>query len=217
MITMKYHAVRDALVTLLGDNQGTSWDTIGYLQRDQSAKQNNEKKTAQVYYNSGDFQRTSSAAGPIQHNFSFHVILTVAEKAKGDVSGLDNAATEAEYLTALTTFTQAEYEADRQMDDFISEIWLLITGPQNRNLGLDLSQYPRIGSRWIPNVKKEQPKRIGSLCTMRSMMTITGLIPEDTVGIQVGQEMIKPEITGDNKIKGNEKQSGFEEIGEPAP
>ena len=44
MIDMKFQAVRDALITLMGANQGTGWDTIGFLKRDESAKKVNEKR-----------------------------------------------------------------------------------------------------------------------------------------------------------------------------
>ncbi|MCK4817419.1 hypothetical protein KA005_16735 [bacterium] len=217
-MNMIYEAVRDALVILLGTAQGTDWNTIGFAERDQSAAENNALMTAQVYFNSGDFPKSnSSMAGPIQHDMKFHVILTVAENAKGDVTAMDNATTEAEYAAAVASFSRSEFEADRKMDDFLSKIWLLIMAPQNRYLGLDIATYPRLSNRWIPNVKKEQPKRSGNFCTIRAMLTIEGLIPEDVAGIDVSAlpEYITPPYSGDIAIKDNINQSGNLDTGEP--
>lgn len=217
-MTMIFEAVRDALIELMGANQGTEWKTIGFLERDQSAKENNAKRTAQVYYNGGDFpQGSSSMTGAVQHDMKFHVILSVAEKSKGDQAALDAATTEAEYIAASATFTRSEFEADRHMDDFISKIWFLLMAPQNRNLGLDIIQYPRIGNRWIPSVRKEAVKTAGGFCTMRSMITLSGLIPEDIAGIDTAglPEYEQIPYSGDIEIKDNIKQSGNLDVGTP--
>ena len=215
---MIYEAVRDALIALLGANQGTDWNTIGFAERDQSAKENNALMTAQVYYLGGDFSKSnSSMSGAIQHEMKFHIIFTVAEKAQGDLSAMDNAQTEAEYAAAVASFKRSEFIADRKVDDFLSKIWLLIMSPVNRNLGLDTTIYPRLSNRWIPNVKKEQPKRSGNFCTIRAMLTIEGLIPEDVAGIDLSAlpEYETPPYGGTIAIKDNIKQSGTLEVGTP--
>ena len=217
MITMRFISIRDALITLLGDNQGTGWDTVGFLDRDQSAKKVNEKRIAEVYYNGGDFGRNnSSQAGPIQHDMKFHIILTVSETAKIDFTALEVATTDPERAAILALSKRAVFEADRSMDDFISQIWLLIMAPENRNLGIDISSNPRIGNRWIPNVRKEQPKREGEFCTMRAMVTLGGLIPEDIAGVTPGIEYTVPPYEGTLKIKDNIDQSGNADTGTPA-
>lgn len=210
---MKFITVRDSLITLLGDNQGTGWETIGFLDRDESAKKVNEKRTAEVYYNGGDFPRFSSGVGPFQHDMKFHIILTVAETSKIDFTALNAATTDIERAAILALEKRAVFEADRSMDDFISQIYLLLMAPQNRNLGAPF----KLGNRWIPNVRKEQPKRDGEFCTMRAMITLGGLIPEDIAGTPIeGVEYETPPYDGILKIKDNIDQSGTAEPGTPA-
>lgn len=219
---MLFIAVRDSLVTLLGEGQGIGidqkWDTIGFQERDQSAKENFFMPTIQTYFNTGDFQQNkSSMVGSIQHSMKFNLILSVAEKAKGDLTALDDADTQAEYLAAQATFTRSEFETDRSMDQLISDIWLFLMNPENRDMGLDPLLYPHVGNRWIPDVRKEAVKRSGNLCTMRAIMTISGLIPEDLIGQDTTglPEYEQPPYSGDITIKDNVPQSGNLDQGTP--
>lgn len=219
---MLFITVRDSLVTLLGSGQGVGvdqkWNTIGFQERDQSAKENFEMPTVQTYFNTGDFQQNKSAmTGSVQHDMKFQLVLTVAAKAKGDLTALDNATTEAEYLAAVESFSRSEFETDRRLDQLISDVWLFLMNPENRDMGVNPMVYPHIGTRWIPEVRKEAIKRIGNLCTARAMMTISGLIPEDLIGQDTTglPEYEKPPYSGDITIKDNVSQSGNLDPGTP--
>jgi len=223
-MNMIFEHVRDALVDLFGSKQGTAWNTIGFIERDQSAAENNSKRTVQVYYNSGDFPKgSSSPSGPVQHNMTFNLILTVSEKSTGDLVALSAAETAEEYAAALATFSRSEFLADRSMDEFIRLIFSVLMDPQNRNLGLPatvgLRKIPNIGNRWVPTVRKEQPNTKGEFCTMRAMITLTGLVPEDLLGFDVAAYPEWSEIpySGSVPIKGNPAQSGNEAPGTIVP
>jgi hypothetical protein len=216
-MTMNFEAARNAFVTLLGNAQGTNWRTIGYAERDQSAKENRKIPTVQVYYNAGKFPKSrSSMVGPIYHEMDFRLWITVAAAAKGDITALDDAESEAEYMAAVATFTAAEFEADRLMDEMIRRLWQLVMNAANQDLGLS-SDYPLVSNRWIDSVRKEEPKRISSLVTMRAMMTVKAQISEEIIGIDTTGliEYDDPPYSGEDTIKGNTPQSGVLSAGEP--
>jgi len=214
---MQFEKIRDSLITYLGSKQGTEWKTIGYPERDQSAEEINELRTVQVYYNSGDFPIGSgSLTGPVRHDMSFSIMLTIAVASTGDKDALENAETAAEYAAAAATFSSSEELADREIDWFMRTIYQTVMAANFQNLGISASDC-RISNRWIGSFRKELPKQHGNFTTSRSLLTLTARTPEQIPGESVITEYEQTPFDGTNKIKDNVAQSGVLFPGSPLP
>lgn len=219
---MRFELVRDSIITMLGNAQGSDWITIGFPERDQSDDQNSSKKTAQVYYNGGAFPKgKSSARGPVAHEMEFRIILTVASASIGNIDDLDNAENIEEYAAAVATFARSEELADRELDDFISKIFSTVMSAQNINLQVPSIDpetgfnVPKISDRWIDDVKKSEPSQKGRFTVIRAAMILKAQIFEEIVGIDISTLPIWDKIPydGTNVIKGNTPQSGNKQEG----
>ena len=223
-MSMRFILVKKSLVDLLGTAQGAEWKTIGFIERDQSAKENNTLRTLQVFYNSGNFQKTgSSIGGPVYHDMEFRLVFTVAEASEGDIDALNSATTPAEYIAANETFIRSEELADERMDDFLSRVWTVLMDARNRNLGVPEVDpetgfpVPKLSGRWLDSIRKEEPKQRGAFCTMRAQMPVTAKTVEEIVGFDVTGRVTYQDLPyeGADTIKDNIPQSGNEVIPTP--
>ena len=212
---MQFEKIRDSLISHLGSKQGTNWKTIGYPEKDQSAEENNTLRTVQVYYNTGEFPKGgSSLVGPVRHNMSFSIMLTIAVASVGDVEALNAAEDATAYAAALATFSASEDLADKEIDEFMRTIYQVVMSADFQNLGLDSTQ-PRVSNRWIASFKKELPKRHGNFTTSRSLLTLEAQTPEYIPGQSVETEYETTPFDGTNIVKDNTPQSGILDPGTP--
>ena len=179
---MKFEGVRNSLETLLlnGSTAG-DYRVIGYQKTAEDAENGiGDKRFVTCYYSNGDFPKSSGveAGGPIDHDMSFQVELTVTQPAKGDASSLTSASTAAQRLSALTGFKDACRLADRELDDFYSVIWNLIMDSRNRDLGYS----ENLGSRWIGSFQKGEPIDMQKFVTISGVLSLTAMIDEIPAG-----------------------------------
>jgi len=196
---MKFEAIRDAIENLLlsGATAG-NYTVIGYQKTAEDAVI--DKRFVTVYYSSGEFPRSSGAeaSGPIDHDMSFQLELTVTQPSKGDAGALTDAgATPAERLAALTGFKDACRLADRALDSFVSTIWNLIMDSRNRDLGYS----ENLGSRWIGSFQKGQPDDMQKFVTLSGILTLTAKIdelPAGDPGVDGDDHVVDFDINGDS-------------------
>lgn len=196
---MKFESIRDAIENLLlsGATAG-KYTVIGYQKTAEDAVI--DKRFVTVYYSSGDFPRSSGteANGPVDHDMSFQLELTVTEPSKGDASALtDPTATAAERLVALTGFKDACRNADRELDSFVSTIWNLIMDSRHRDLGYT----EKLGSRWIGSFTKGVPDDMQKFVTLSGIMTLTAKIdeqPAGDTGVEGDYDLVDFDINGDS-------------------
>lgn len=175
---MKFEGIRDSLEQLLlnGSTDG-AYRVIGYQKTAEDAENAiDDKRFVTVYYSSGEFPKSSGveAGGPVDHDMSFQVELTITQPSKGDISSLTTGSTAAQRLTALTGFKDACRLADRELDDFVSVIWNLIMDSRNRDLGYS----QKLGSRWIGSFQKGEPIDMQKFVTISGVLTLTAMVDE---------------------------------------
>lgn len=203
-MTMLFRTYGAALRTILGNNQGSDFVTVGYAARQKDALEYiNSARTVEVVYVAGDFPKSSSTrAGGQNHQMQYVLSLTVSEAASGDLATLnDDSSTAGELTTAISNLKLAEHAADESMDELADLVYQIAMSAVNMDLGLDA----KVANTWISDFKKEKPGRFGDLVVIRGQYMfgcqgteeITGVNPVTGLGIDVSLDIHSDEDTKD--------------------
>ena len=177
---MDFQTVKQAAVTTLGNGAGGNFLVIGYQKQNKSADRINENRLVQVYYDSGNYPTTGGKIGPIDHDITLHIQLTVVADAKADLTVINNAgSTPAQLAAAIQGISNAAEGADSEIDDLISRVWNILMDARNQYLGLAKGF---ISSRWIPSVKKDQTVEDGKFAVKTALMVYTCETAEEIQG-----------------------------------
>jgi hypothetical protein len=198
-MTMNFRTIKASLISILGAAAAGRYRTIGYQQQGQSADENlSTNRSVQVFYQSGEFDKSGGAiSGPVMHDPTFAIQMTVAEAAKADLATINNAgSTPAQIAAALAAMQNAESLADDSMDELIDIIYNVIMDAENVDLGLNAGD---VADRWIGSAQKNEPLRRGELVVLTAAMQLTCACDE--------------EVTGDSGIAGtvNDQEIIFED------
>lgn len=182
---MQFQTVRDALINTIGadvlllpvDDQ---FSVVGYQRQAISAKRA-LFASIQIYYNTGDLPKSSSAfvGGPVDHNCSFRIDMTVAGRARGDLDSLNNANSPAQKMAALATFQEAAYGVDIRIDQLWSDVWNILMNAKNELYGLPVGA---LSSRWVGGFSKSDVSDKGEIVTISGSATFTCKVSEDVQG-----------------------------------
>lgn len=178
---MNFRTVKDAIIALLAAKAAGRYRTIGHQERSQAPSEvKNSNRSAQVYFSSGDFPKSSgSLTGPFKHNITFRIDLTVSKSAKGDLAVIDNpASSESALQTALTNIQEATALADTSLDELYDIIFNVLLDAEEVDFSLS---FP-IGNRWIGNMDKHEPLERGSLVVLTGIMQLTCSVVEYVTG-----------------------------------
>lgn len=194
-MTMLFRTYGAALRTILGNNQGSDFITVGYGARQKDALEYlNSSRTVEVVYISGEFPKSSSSrAGGQNHQMQYVLSLTVSKAAEGDLATLNNESATAQQLTtAISNLKLAEHAADESLDELADIVYQIAMSAVNMDLGLSV----KVANTWISDFKKEKPSRIGDLVVIRGQYIfgcqgteeITGVNPVTGVGIDISMD-----------------------------
>lgn len=199
---MKFETLTAALVTLLGDAAAllpadNTFRVIGYPTRSLTGDEViDSSRLAQVFYGNGEFPMSSgSLTGPVIHEPTYGIELTVSKAAEGDLATLDNpASTPAQIITALAGVKSAEYLANQSWDQAAGLIFDILMNAENQGLGLDQNE---VASRWVERFRKEKPLRHGDVVVVigtidlsaRIEEILSGATPQTLVSIDMGVEV----------------------------
>lgn len=177
---MQFQAVRDAIEATLNADAAARYQVIGYQVQATSAEER-AIPTVAVYYGSGDFpQSGGSIAGPNKHNATFRLEFTVTANPQGDLATLqDENATQAQLATALATFQNAAREADRLLDQLISDVYGVVMDARNELFGLNVGD---VSSRWMGNINKDNPVPKGEVVMLTGNAQLTCTVEEAVLG-----------------------------------
>lgn len=180
---MNFRTIKDSLINnVLGPAEAGRFQTIGFQRQSKSAEEvKGNLRTAQVYYSSGDFPKSSGRnSGTAQHDVAYRVDLTVSEPAKGDIAVLNNpGATAVQKAAALLAFQEGSQLVDDSLDELIDVVYQILMDARNIDMGLDKGI---VASRWISGVQKDQPIPQGDLVVLTGSMRLTLKTPEVIVG-----------------------------------
>lgn len=181
-MTMNFIIVRDALITLLGNQAAGRFRVLGFQEQGQSAEEvKDSSRTAQVYYSQGDFPKSGASiiTGPSKHNMTFKVDLTVSKAASCDLTIInDPLATQGDLAIALAASQEAVNLADKSLDELFNVVYQILMDARNIDFQLDRV----VANRWGDNFQKNQPISRGELVVLTGTMQLTASIEEELLG-----------------------------------
>lgn len=205
---MQFQAVRDAIVSVLGANAGAlpterQFRVVGYQRQAEDAV-TALIASVQIFYNTAAFPKSGGTfiGDSVKHNAEFRIEMTVAKRSKGDLSGLENAATEGDAAAALATFFEAAQSVDIYMDQLWSDVWNILMDAENETYGLPIGA---LSSRWIESFQKDQPSPKGEIVVLTANARLSCSVDEEVEGITgvpgSNYDVTLTDINGDTEQK----------------
>ena len=182
-MTMIFETVKSSIVSILGTDGSGLFQTVGFQRQSVAAEQVlDELRQVQVYYSRGDMpKRAGRNTGPVHHDATYRIEMTVSKAAVGDLSTLDNpSATPAQLATALSNFTEATAEADSSLDELIGFVYQILMDGENYDMGVTKGT---VSNRWVTNIQKDTPQPRGSLVVLTGAMDLNLRIAEPVTGL----------------------------------
>lgn len=198
---MMFRVVKDALVTLLGDNAEERFQVVGYRRQNKNATQiKDHLRMVQVYYTDGSFPKTGRMRGAKTHDLTLDIDLSCSAAAQGDLSVLDNpASSPLSKAIALASVKEASERADLSMDELIEAVYQILMDARNEKLGLLTGE---VSSRWIDAINKNTVLENGDLVVKTANMKYTCRVQEEVLG-DSGTVQDETIFNSDNLINGN--------------
>lgn len=163
---MNFRTVNQAIIDTLGSAAAGRFKVVGYQRQVKSAQEvKDNSRMVQSFYAGGDFPKSAGRqTGPVQHNMTFSVGLTVSAPARVDLSAINNpAATAGQIATALAALQEGADAADILFDELAEIVYQILMDGRNFDLGLPVGT---VSKRWVNSIRKDQPAPEGSLVVL---------------------------------------------------
>lgn len=170
---MNFRKVKTSIENVLIKAENNRYVTVGFQRQSKSAIETLDKsRLVQVYYSSGEFDKAAGRLnGPVQHDVTFNIDLTVSKAAEGDMSAIINpGTTQQDIVTALANFSEASQLTDESIDELINIVYQVLMDAENVDLGMDVGI---VSNRWIPRVQKNNPLPQGEYVTITASLQLT--------------------------------------------
>ena len=180
---MRLQAIKQAILTTLGAGAGGQFRVVGYGQRSQDELTvKGLSRSVQVVYTSGEFPRSSNSLyDPACHKMTYSILLTVSAPCYVDVATLESpSATAGQRAAALAAIQQAEFIADRDLDDLWARVFDVLMSGLNIDFGLSYT----VGSRELNNYTKRAPKHNGQYVVAQASCDLMCQIDEPAPGAE---------------------------------
>ena len=182
-MSMVFRAIKAALINnILGPAEAGRFKTVGFQRQVKSAEETlDNSRLVQVYYSSGNFPKSSGRLnGPVQHDISFSVDLTVSAAAAGDLATINNiSSTPVQVAAALLAFQEAAGRADDLLDDLFDIVYQILMDARNQDLGLPSGT---VANRWVDQLNKDDPVPSGEYVILTGNMRLTCRAAEEVPG-----------------------------------
>jgi hypothetical protein len=169
---MNFRKVKTSIENILIKAENNRYVTVGFQRQSKSAIESLDfSRMVQVYYSSGDFDKSAGRLnGPVQHDVTFNIDLTVSKAAEGDMSAIINpSATQQDIIDALANFSEASQLTDESIDQLINIIYQELMDAENYDLGMDVGI---VSNRWINRIQKNDPLPQGEYVTITASMQL---------------------------------------------
>ncbi len=170
-MTMNFRLIKASIATLLGTAAAGRYRTIGFQEQGKAASEiKDSDRSVQVYYSAGDFPKSkSSRAGPIQHDMTFRVDMSVSKASLVDLATInDVGSTALQIAAALAASQEASELADDSLDELIEIIYQVLM--DNENVDLGMTHF--ISNTWVGNAQKDDPILRGNLVVLTASMQL---------------------------------------------
>lgn len=185
-MTMLFETLKCNIVNILGDAARGRFQVIGYQrQRKAASEVLGCNRMVQVYFKTGNFPKSAGRnTGPVQHDITYFVGLTVAMPAKGNLSVINSdSATSAQVVKALTEFQEGADLADKSLDELAGIIYQILMDPRNFNMGFSKGT---MANRWVNSIEKDDPPAQGEYVILTGVMPLTMRAEEQITGASLG-------------------------------
>jgi hypothetical protein len=179
---MRFRDVKETLVNHLGAEAAGRYRTIGYQDGETAAEEVlNNGRAVQVYYREGSFPKAGgSLSGPVVHDITFRLEMTVARAAEGDLTTLDDpSASDAARAVALATYQESCAMADESLDELADIIYQVVMDARFIDLGQTGSP---VANRWIDRFEKANPITRAEFVILTGYFELTCRVDEAVTG-----------------------------------
>jgi len=203
-MTMNFRLIDDALTTVLGAAAAGRFRVVGYqAEAKGSDAVIDDNRLVEVFFASGEFPKSGGTLrGPVRHNMTFNIFLTVAKSAECDLSVIDNpASTPVQISNAIAAAKNAAYLADKSLNELADHVYQILMDARNIDLQLPFV----VANRWIESIQKDAPLERGSLVVLTGLIPFTCTLDEQVEG-DLGVAAVPPVF--DTEIQPNEDDYG---------
>ncbi|MCP4697257.1 MAG: hypothetical protein GY862_10450 [Gammaproteobacteria bacterium] len=199
---MQFQTIKSNIVSTLAEAEAGRYQTIGFQKQRKDAKQAHLKRFVQVFYKAGDIPKSAgSLRGPVQHDMTFEIMLTVAASAKGDLStATDENISDSARAAAIVAFQESSSRADELFDDLVAVVYQVLMNALNYDLGMSAGQ---LSNRWLDGIQKDLPTEHGEFFILTGKMDLTCRAQEEVTG-----DTGTPGIDSDNVIDNYDTDGG---------
>lgn len=179
---MNFRTVNQAIIDTLGAAAAGRFQVVGYQRQVKSAQEvKDNSRMVQSFYAAGDFPKSAGRqTGPVQHNMTFSIGLTVSAPARVNLSAInDPNATAGQIATALAALQEGADAADILFDELAEIVYQILMDGRNFDLGLSKGT---LSKRWINSIRKNQPAPEGALVVLTGTVEYSCNTVEDTPG-----------------------------------
>lgn len=180
---MYFRTVKSSIVNnVLGPAEAGRFQTVGFQRQAKSADEVlDESRMVQVYYSAGDISKQGGRlTGPVQHDITYRVDMTVAKAAEGDLSLINNpAATAPQIAAALLAFQEASDLADDSLDELFDAVYQILMDARNYDMGMSKGV---VANRWVDQIQKDQPVPRGEYVVLTGSMLLKLRVVEQITG-----------------------------------
>ena len=178
---MNFRTVKAAIASTLNSSAAGRFRVIGYQQQAKGASEYvDDNRSVQVFYSSGDFSKRGSALnGPVQHDTTFRLELTVAKAAEGDIETAAGDRGSNQVATAIANFLTACQVADESFDELVDIVFNIVMDARNIDFGLTTGT---VTNRFVTSVEKDEPLERGEYAVLTGTMTLTLRTVEEITG-----------------------------------
>ena len=213
---MNFRIVKKSIVdNVLAPSEAGRYVTVGHQRQRDSSDVINERWQVTVYYNEGDFEKSSGAAiGSVMHDISFTIQLAVAPAAKVDLSIFkDENSTAKQRETALRNANEAGVIADDEMDELIDIVYQILMDARNTDMGMPRdADHPKrrfVADRWVSQIRKGTPMPDGEYALLTASMRLTCRVEETITGEDLPATPVNGAVfDGDIELDGDTAKKG---------
>lgn len=179
---MNFRTIKDSIIEILGNASKNCFIVIGHQRQMKSADETIDiNRFVQLFYSAGDFPKSSGRnTGPVQHDITFRIELTVSSPAKIDLSTLNrSSSTSAEKASALASSQEASNVADDLLDELFELVYQILMDARNYDMGQEIGE---VSNRWIDQIQKDDPIEEGEYVILTGSMFLKLRTAEQIVG-----------------------------------
>ena len=181
---MNYRIIKTNIIDILAANSKNCFKVIGHQRQNKSADDTlGNNRLVQVYYSFSEFSKSRGRLnGPVQHDVTYRIELTVSAPAKVNKKVLNDPNSAAAMIASvLATAQEASAVADEQLDELYQLVYQILMDANYRMLNMPKGE---LSNKWIPNWHKNDPLDKGEYTVLTGNMFINVNTAEQLLGVE---------------------------------